>query len=837
MADMNNQIKKRLNIYVSIVDVAKDKEVAVNDGRANLTQGVHGPVLLPIYKEMYDPLVPPVIPLTGVGANKNALIDYVTDTLGDIANAKQVLVRLNSVNGSKNDARWEDMYVTFDAGLGPEKMFKNYRAFNTPGTILDPASKIEATVDNFLVPHTLPIEYIKLLGFERLHSPDSVRLLPTGPPNYDFTIPLINPPFNPPLTNLNQRFTKVGNTFNVAVGTLPLAFSGNSQINAEIRDLLANGANPVGRAGILEIRNKIKMLIHGKEMGDSLQVIWLKYILDIIAGKQEPPPGMVPPAGQVMNYSNTCLMSNDLIVHLRGLINGVPILCTQGPNPILYFGSFADQPQKEANNFSLKEKLLKNTKEHNNLVISVLSKINQSLSTLLYKGEVLIPIARKLFRQVLITIINNLKRFNDTDINAYIIAQINILVNDVGGITDENLDIIRERIASLEFSQLFKLGKNNNIIPIGSFNSFLPYFNGNKFSLNPLIFDSIRAVQSLASKTTKAKLNERISTILEDFNNPEYEAPQLGGRVGVDDKIIEPRISSMNKIIESPISSMNKIIESPISSMNKIIESPISSKKLSNNFLSRKINKTPSTQINSNQTTTSQVSVTNKYSIEIIGTTEREKVETIFNNHIDLIYLGIAYLSVNYDKDKSLNLDCLSLLDYKTPGNWEKVNFKKYLELINTVLEYTEEIIDSDYNNDIDFISNESREFIDNIERKNQVGGVFKGAQQISALNKIIRTISRYQKFYENTRYASITNNMDEIENPIRVEWDKGRQRVAMFGDNIIGPELKAIMEGRMSRIRYPPLGQPSFFKYKGGKRTTRKIRTTRKQKRNTRKL
>ena len=197
-----------------------------------------------------------------------------------------------------------------------------------PGSVIDPAGKTK-TVDATLTGILNLIQHPYHPNYNTLPETYMRSVMPRV--NHAYPISnLINMTYNANTYTLNLP-TSIGNitdTFNSAfksdksmVGPTrftPSFFAGNPLKNIQIQELLKNHTPH-------DWLNIVKRYILCKELGDTLQVIWLKHIFDV----NQRGLGPIPPP--TFSQVNTIVASTDKVVLYRCIVNGVGCIHTTLP--------------------------------------------------------------------------------------------------------------------------------------------------------------------------------------------------------------------------------------------------------------------------------------------------------------------------------------------------------------------------------------------------------------------------------------------------------------------------------------------------------------------------
>jgi hypothetical protein len=299
--------KQNANRLMNCIDIGKDAKEG-----GFLNDSSHGAF-------MKDRIIEPLFKISqldsdqqqrikGVGDEKEFLIKKIESRffLNDIP--KQQITRLISSNGTDN--RYTDLYVGHDAGIGPNKLFSDYTLVTTPGTVLDPAMKQKdhtRHINGLDTSSDINRESIDSLGISNILR--SVKYLGrrAGKINFNFLTSI--PGFEEFAVSFNSKYEEETTRF----------FAGNPEKNQYIA---ANFRN-------LGSLSQIQFRVLVKELGDTLQVMWLKKIRDEMSLERE----------------KTVLCTNDTVVWLRSTVNEVSSIFTEG-SVITFYPTAVDEQAK-----------------------------------------------------------------------------------------------------------------------------------------------------------------------------------------------------------------------------------------------------------------------------------------------------------------------------------------------------------------------------------------------------------------------------------------------------------------------------------------------------------
>jgi hypothetical protein len=365
--------------------------------------------------------------------------DTIRPYLDDRSN-KVEIVRLKHSTGAGGGL--SGFYVCQDNG--PSDVIVNPIYLITGGSVSDPASRTtsgenvrylfpgwngmtQRQIEKFNdVADKLPGKYINMLKMEDCidtNVPFPIRITEDaagaassaagGAEGWKITIQLLNKPplegkFNHKMQAVSREFA--GNdTKNKALATMIMSPKGTDVISIGKRFLLA------------------------KELGDTLQVLWLKYICDL---EGIPPPGRSAAAGpgfatavrkggqrggavreEKYDYANTCVCTTDIPLKWRAIVNGVGVVHTGKDGTFYYKPRGELTPEQKAYvDTVLKEKLRDEMVNHNESVMNAIQDVIFFKSTgTQWIGDNTWSLKQILHaREYLTKILESLKRANNT---------------------------------------------------------------------------------------------------------------------------------------------------------------------------------------------------------------------------------------------------------------------------------------------------------------------------------------------------------------------------------------------------------------------------------------
>ena len=426
---------KYLNRLINCIDPAKDAKTVflINKIKYSLNNEIHGDFLKnDITFSLFngnelDQNIQSVI--KGVGDQKFLLKDQINSSINIQNLIRQEIIRLKF--SPTNDLRLDDdLYVTFDAGPGPEKFCKDYTLILTPGSIIDSAGKdktYKKQLEILSFTNTLNNQIIN--DFDLNIPLQEISFVP-GKGTYTINIKTNIPGFENKEVKFNKdTFKEIDTNY----------FAGNATKNKYIYENYDKKGN--------EEINKIKYLILMKELGDTLQVAWLKDIIS--SGK----------FGLTADKSLIC--TQDTVVWLRSILNGVSCIFTNN-NKSTFYPIAGNELQRAAADVLIKKQLINKLKTNNNGVIKSLKDFKDCLlyTDVTFHDKPILPENRIITKDIIDVLINSLQFINDD------------LVKSIEPIGD--LDNYREKVAKSYFKSPFRVDKKlREIVHVTTFTHFL----------------------------------------------------------------------------------------------------------------------------------------------------------------------------------------------------------------------------------------------------------------------------------------------------------------------------------------------------------------------------
>jgi hypothetical protein len=305
---------KVLNATTTWYDVPKDLDISFpSGGKLSNTDARHSSRITQCMKHLFEvtvnrQTVNNTLPnWVSVGAKSNKILEALTVIYGtNLATLNHVGI-VREKHSSGHSSRPSELNVMQDCG--PVDVVANPILTITPGSVIDPAGKTKVTAVNLIDNAaegasvlTLDMKYIQLLALNKcITAPITVSI---DDKDYKVTIPTI-------LTTINggiiiAYFSKSSFLPNLGRGHSKY-FQGNPIKNETIDQLIASGNTTA-------INDEICAYILMKELGDTLQVIWINKLFDENA---------------TYTKNNTTIITSDAVVKYRSIINSVPVIFSE----------------------------------------------------------------------------------------------------------------------------------------------------------------------------------------------------------------------------------------------------------------------------------------------------------------------------------------------------------------------------------------------------------------------------------------------------------------------------------------------------------------------------
>ncbi len=376
---VNLPIVKELNRYMNIYDPPKDLKEHKGKVAANMTgNNLGGPqktLLTSILQQVFFPRdtePQPDAGFTPVGDEKEKVVTKVQERLtggGDLAEKLNNIEILRGRSSTGHDPKPDGLYVSQDAG--PKDVVSNPTFIITPGVILDSASKTKeddphSTVINVATKATndsvrsLETRYIEQLNLNSVIIPPITMTVGGGVTDkYTVTVP----------TNIStsaQTNIPLVGTFTSGFKANDLYFKGNVEKNTAIKKIIQKPAPTA------EEQKEVKFSVLGKELGDTLQVAWLKKLIESVAVELT--------EGDPIDFTsgNSVVTTNDTIVWLRCIVNNVPVILTVNGKTRYYRSLQLDAAQKLATVLAFINTIRKEVSTHNLAVIETIKAVAAS---------------------------------------------------------------------------------------------------------------------------------------------------------------------------------------------------------------------------------------------------------------------------------------------------------------------------------------------------------------------------------------------------------------------------------------------------------------------------
>lgn len=344
-----NENLQYLNRLINCIDIGKDAKVPfdLNGHKTALTNPVHGTFLR-------DDMIFPLFNgnnlttkdqdiIKGVGDEKDVLKAKIDASIKLKDLEKQQIVRLKF--SPNHDSRLEDMFLSPDAGPGPENFCKDYTLILTPASVMDSAKKPKThtkQINMLSKPYALNDYIIEELDLQR-----AVSMEFTSGKDYTlhFEIPLLRGELRKNSISFNKNTYK-------EIGT---DYCGGNPIKNKY--IYENYTDP-------SKQNEIRFRIVMKELGDTLQVACLKDI--ILKGEYG------------LTADKTAICTNDTGVWLRSIVNGVSCIFTH-EGVSTFYPVAGNEAQKTAADALIKKQLADKMNTNNMEVIHILKDFQKYL--------------------------------------------------------------------------------------------------------------------------------------------------------------------------------------------------------------------------------------------------------------------------------------------------------------------------------------------------------------------------------------------------------------------------------------------------------------------------
>ena len=262
---------------------------------------------------------------------------------------------------------------------GPLDIASGPRLIHNAGSVIDPAGKTKKEsrnelytilnlVENAPVFNIFPnVPFTEHMGMSAALNGD-ITMVHNGDHTYTVTI---NTPFGKIVERFDETFkpTSGGHRSLARIGTAPSYFAGNPEKNAEILRLVGK----YNTAKSLDIMNEIKKYILCKELGDTLEVVWLDFILDIGPTID----------GHPILRANTVVGSTDNVVLYRCIANNVGAIHTDSGtgDTWQYMPKFLDEAQMAQIWTQEIEIIRREVVGHNQSVIALLKAVSDVVNS------------------------------------------------------------------------------------------------------------------------------------------------------------------------------------------------------------------------------------------------------------------------------------------------------------------------------------------------------------------------------------------------------------------------------------------------------------------------
>jgi hypothetical protein len=460
------------NRLINCIDIGKDAMIKfITGGKENgLTNTMHGrflkdEVIFPLFNgDKLDGSDKEIV--KGVGDEKKFLKTKLDALLKLRELPKQQIIR-QKFSPTQDLRLDDDLFLTYDAGPGPENFCKDYTLVLTPGSVMDSARKDKShkkQTDTLSKPHELATDILKELDL----SSTLTEIKFTPGKEYSFKIKTNIQSFE----DITVKFNK--NTFGEIETTY---FSGNANKNKYIFQHHTDATKkPI-----------IMFMILMKELGDTLQVAWLK--------------DMILRGGFGLTADKTAICTGDLVVWMRSILNKVSCILTH-ENISTFYPVAGNELQKVAAETLLKRQLRNKMDKNNKELIKSLKEFKDCLNYIDVKfhGKKISSENKVLVSDILTDLIRAVELIHKD------------LLRNLEPLPD--LDSYRDFVANSMFKSPFRiLIKSRDIEHITSFTHFLKEKKRYRFFPNLMYSLLYRGTQSI---TKEQIIGEELMKFLRD---------------------------------------------------------------------------------------------------------------------------------------------------------------------------------------------------------------------------------------------------------------------------------------------------------------------------------
>lgn len=443
-----------LNTLINNIDPGKDFHAG-----SILTNPVHGKF---IKNNLIAPLfnleaLPPAdqTEVGGVADKKEFLEKKIKSAISLQDFNKEEIFRL-SFDANGTDQRMEGYNIAHDSGATPERLCKNCTYVLTPGSVLDPAYRLKKASgkgDGLAKGSTLNHSVLGNIGLDSALT--SVEFLDPTKGQYTFRFKTTIPGFKEVEVVFDKKFDEISSNnkggedfsddFKIFVG-------GNPAKNKFIRDHWNNGKPTSRNLGLM------KLLTLAKELGDTLQVIWLK--------EQIKPLGLA--------VDETFIATGDTVVWLRALLNGVSCIHTDGYGVTHLYRIPGTEAQKLVGQVMRKDTIIRQLSSNHAGVIASLDLFLKKLNynNTMFQGKEM-HYGDKNDNSAILDIAIIVR-----SVLKYIKAVSADILKTVNRMAAGNLKAIDNYVEAHTMKSPFKIHKDKYEITHGSFDFFLPNVKG-----------------------------------------------------------------------------------------------------------------------------------------------------------------------------------------------------------------------------------------------------------------------------------------------------------------------------------------------------------------------
>jgi hypothetical protein len=309
-------IVKNINNLINFYDPPKDLHdapgVTATNHKVELTEAMRGLFVGGTFPERWVAVGKKIGSTKTLDVIKEAII--ANPTFDRVFRERELIIRSKHTSG--HNPVPDGLCLAQDNG--PVDIVSNAKLIITPGSIPDPAGKTKESAKNGLftvsnivdASNSLPKSFLDAINMGFILSVDINKI----GANYQIIIKTEN------IGTITETFD--GKTFLPDIKkTSPSFFAGNPKKNTEIGRLIQDYRD--NKANKEENLKKIRSYLLCKELGDTLQVIWLNRIFNLPVKKTTTDGTNTP-----ILRKNTVIGTTDEVVFYRSLVNNVGVIHT-----------------------------------------------------------------------------------------------------------------------------------------------------------------------------------------------------------------------------------------------------------------------------------------------------------------------------------------------------------------------------------------------------------------------------------------------------------------------------------------------------------------------------